>query len=694
MSEAVGEASRPVFSTGIDGLDDILAGGFSRKRLFLVEGVPGSGKTTLALQFLMAARRPWRAGALRHAVGNRRGAALGGRTRTAGRSTASTIRELTPPEADLEPDEQNTMFHPSEVELGVTTQAILADVERLKPTRVVFDSLSELRLLAGTRAALPPADSRTEAVLRDAGVHGPPARRHDRHRSRPADAEHRARRGAAGAAQPEYGAERRRLRVVKYRGVHVPRRLSRLRHPEGRHRGVPAARRGRAPAARARTRSCPAASPSSTRCSAAASRRGRARSCVGAAGTGKSTLAAQFAAAAAERGEPAAPCSSSTRARRRCSPAATRSRSTLRTHLEAGRVAMQPGRSGRADARELIARDPRGRRAARREDRRHRQPERLSECDAGGAVPDHPAARTADVSRPEGRRHHPDRRPSGLIGAQMHTPVDASYLADAVVLLRYFEAQGRGPAGDLGHQEARRRARAHASASSAWTDGDHRRRGAARLPRHSHRRAGLRRRPRPAANDAGSRDHTGRHAGTRGRARPRRSPPTHEGRRAHADALLGDAGIAVEICADVRRARRRNCGRVPARCWWPKRRCRRRSTAALGRALAAQPPWSDLPVLVLAAARRRLRRGRRRGAIARQRDAARAPGARHHAAERRADRAARPRAAVPDPRAPRRSRARRRIAAAGRPAQGRVPGDARTRAAQSARAAPDWPRSS
>ena len=68
----------------------------------------------------------------------------------AGLSTASTIRELTPSEEELEPDEQNTMFHPSEVELASTTKLILADVDRLKPTCVVFDSLSELRLLAGT----------------------------------------------------------------------------------------------------------------------------------------------------------------------------------------------------------------------------------------------------------------------------------------------------------------------------------------------------------------------------------------------------------------------------------------------------------------------------------------------------------------------------------------------------------------
>jgi circadian clock protein KaiC len=60
------------------------------------------------------------------------------------------VRELLPSEQALDPDEQYTVFHPSEVELGQTTLKVLADVDQIKPTRVVFDSLSELRLLAGS----------------------------------------------------------------------------------------------------------------------------------------------------------------------------------------------------------------------------------------------------------------------------------------------------------------------------------------------------------------------------------------------------------------------------------------------------------------------------------------------------------------------------------------------------------------
>jgi circadian clock protein KaiC len=63
--------------------------------------------------------------------------------------TGVSIRELLPQENALESDEQYTMYHPSEVELAATTKSILEDVQKLKPTRVVFDSLSELRLVAG-----------------------------------------------------------------------------------------------------------------------------------------------------------------------------------------------------------------------------------------------------------------------------------------------------------------------------------------------------------------------------------------------------------------------------------------------------------------------------------------------------------------------------------------------------------------
>ena len=146
MSEPATESPKLV-GTGVEGLDHVLRGGLAPDRLYLVEGDPGSGKTTLATQFLMEGARlgehclyvtlseseeELRASAASH------GWSLEG----------IKVVELIASEESLKPDARVTMFHPSEVELGETVQAVLAEAERAKPARLVFDSMSELRLLA------------------------------------------------------------------------------------------------------------------------------------------------------------------------------------------------------------------------------------------------------------------------------------------------------------------------------------------------------------------------------------------------------------------------------------------------------------------------------------------------------------------------------------------------------------------
>ncbi|HXS75050.1 MAG TPA: ATPase domain-containing protein [Terracidiphilus sp.] len=133
--------------TGVRGLDDILSGGFPAGQMYLIEGDPGTGKTTFAMQFILA------------------GVSRGGKTlyvtlsesRDELESSASShgwnpkdlpIAEFVPSEAILNPEEQYTIFRPSEVELSDTIQKLTKLIDEVKPDRVVIDSLSELRLLA------------------------------------------------------------------------------------------------------------------------------------------------------------------------------------------------------------------------------------------------------------------------------------------------------------------------------------------------------------------------------------------------------------------------------------------------------------------------------------------------------------------------------------------------------------------
>lgn len=133
--------------TGIPGLDDVLDGGLTPNRLYLVQGTPGTGKTTLSMQFLLE-------GAVRGEKGlyvtlSETREELEAVAASHGFDLSSIdVFEMSAGEADLNPDNQHTMFEPSEVELHVTTKAILKEFERINAARVVIDSLSEIRLLA------------------------------------------------------------------------------------------------------------------------------------------------------------------------------------------------------------------------------------------------------------------------------------------------------------------------------------------------------------------------------------------------------------------------------------------------------------------------------------------------------------------------------------------------------------------
>jgi circadian clock protein KaiC len=140
-------STKALCRSGCAGLDDVLGGGFPRGYFYLLEGEPGTGKTTLALQFIsegLANGERVLYITLSESPGDLRTVAASHGIQLEG----ANFVDLKPSEEDLKPDGQYTVFHPSEIELGDRLQAIVTEVERHKPDRLVIDALSELRMLA------------------------------------------------------------------------------------------------------------------------------------------------------------------------------------------------------------------------------------------------------------------------------------------------------------------------------------------------------------------------------------------------------------------------------------------------------------------------------------------------------------------------------------------------------------------
>jgi circadian clock protein KaiC len=134
-------------STGVEGLDMILGGGLPRNHVYVVEGNPGTGKTTLALQFLIAGLKSEEPG-LFITLSETRSELLAVAQSHGWSLEGIEIYDLAIPAESALADDQYTLYHSSEVELAETTKAIFAEVERLRPSRVVLDSLAEMRLQA------------------------------------------------------------------------------------------------------------------------------------------------------------------------------------------------------------------------------------------------------------------------------------------------------------------------------------------------------------------------------------------------------------------------------------------------------------------------------------------------------------------------------------------------------------------
>lgn len=425
-------------STGVPGLDEVLAGGLTRDRLYLVEGEPGTGKTTLALQFLNEGVRRGEAtlyvSLAESAVELRSVAQSHG-----GDMAGIHVEEIIPDETVLDPDQQYTIFHPSEIEMGSTTQRILAAIEQHQPRRVVLDSLSELQLLAES-----PLRYRRQVLALKQYLSNRQCTTIFLDDRTALSADLQVRSVAHGVltlelAEQNYGAERRRLRVVKYRGIAFRGGAHDYKIVSGGLRVYP-----RLVAAESRDsgprQQLSSGLPALDTLLGGGLEEGMSTLLTGPSGTGKSSLAAQFVYAATQRGERCAMFlfeEARNNMLNRCANLGLPLNEAIDQQLlsvqQIDPAELSPGEFANAVMQAV------------------EQGARIVVIDSLNgylnAVPDERfliiylhelltwLGQRGVVSLIVGVQ-------SGMLGAGMSSAVDASYLADNVILLRYFETAG------------------------------------------------------------------------------------------------------------------------------------------------------------------------------------------------------------------------------------------------------------
>lgn len=427
-------------STGVEGLDDILGGGFPRDRVYLVRGNPGVGKTTLALQFLIEGARN----------GERVLYITLSETEAEIRQVADShgwsldnigLFELSSAEQTLRLIDENTLYAAEDVDLKETMRVLLDQVEASKPQRVVFDSLSEIRLLAQSAVryrrqilALKQhfVGRNCTALMLDDHANGADDRQVESLAHGVLELEQR----PAG-----YGGDRRRLRVVKLRGSPFRSGHHDFVLETGGLRVFP-----RLIAAEHRTelRAEPIDSgvPNLDAMLGGGIDRATATLLVGPAGTGKSALGTQFALAATRRGEHAAIFLFEERIGtwlRRGEQLGM----PLKQEMEAGRLRVyqvDPAQLAPDELTHLVRSAVEGHGA------------KVVVVDSiTGYFNAMPEAHFLSLQMHELLSYLSERgvasvltmTQAGLIGANMASPIDISYLADTILLFRYFETAGR-----------------------------------------------------------------------------------------------------------------------------------------------------------------------------------------------------------------------------------------------------------
>ncbi len=424
--------------TGIEGLDDILGGGFPRNRMYLVEGDPGSGKTTMALQFLLAGVRRGEPGV--YATLSETEEELRDVARSHGWSLDGiTICDLQTSEESLQAESQYTLFHPAEVELSETTRTVLEAVEKVRPGRVVFDSLSEMRLLARDSLryrrqilALKHyfTDRGCTVLLLDYGLH-------------PGEFQLQSLTHGVISMEresPNFGGERRRLKVQKIRGicyregfhdyairtgglVVFPRLVAAQHHQEFVRETVSSGL------------------PEMDSLFGGGFDRGSTTMVLGPSGVGKSTLAAQYVSAVVGRGEKACVYSFEELPESWISRA-ERLGMELRQHEQAGRIGIRQIDPAQLSAGEFSA-----------DVRRNVEHgvttvviDSLNGYRNAMAEEQHLILHLHELLaylNQQGVTTLLIMAQYGILGQDVSSPVELSYLADNVVLLRYFEAFGQ-----------------------------------------------------------------------------------------------------------------------------------------------------------------------------------------------------------------------------------------------------------